>query len=92
MLQFNNNLVANTPIELVTNGVVPKSRASHQFDFSGATGSVQIELDAYTGYRLLTTIDLTKTDREPYVVLCEAKSFRVTPTVNTTIGYCTSII
>ena len=91
MLQYTGGLQANTPIELLAGGAVPRSRASHQFDFSGTSGTVQIELDAYTGYRLLTTIDLTETDREPYVVICEAKSFQITPSVNTTVGYCTSI-
>ena len=88
MLQFSETI--NSATTLLAGREVPKSRASHQFDFSGTTGNVTIELDAYTGYRLIETVDLTKADREPFVVVCEARAFRVTPSVSTTLAYCTT--
>ena len=90
MLQFTDVLTAATPKELFAGEDVPRSRASHQFDFSGTTGEVTIELDAHTGYRTVTTVYLSNTAREPFVVICEAKSFRLTSTVETTVAYCAS--
>ena len=88
MLQFSANISSATT--LLAGREVPKSRASHQFDFSGTTGIVNIELDAYTGYRLIETVDLSETDREPFVVVCEARAFRITPSVATNLAYCTT--
>ena len=46
--------------------LVPKGRHRHQLDFGGTTGTVQVEVDFGTGYRVITTVDLTIVSRVPF--------------------------
>ena len=70
-------LPATTPV--VVNG--SSANVRWQFDFTGSTGSVNIEADAGAGFRIYDTILLTDLNRLPYVLEGEFKQFRITATV-----------
>lgn len=82
------DLVANTPFEF---GLAAFNNR-YQFDFTGTTGSVNIEINAGSGYRIYETVDLTALTRLPYSIEIEAKSVKVTPTVNTKMTVCANRI
>lgn len=62
-------------------------RNRHQFDFSGTSGTVKLEIDFGTGFRVISDIDLTKTDRVPFVIEAAVRAFRITPDVVSTMAY-----
>jgi len=82
------DLAANVPFEF---GLAPFNNR-YQFDFTGTTGSVNIEIDAGGGYRIYETVDLTVTTRLPYSIEIEAKSVQVTPTDNIKMTVCANRI
>lgn len=67
--------------------VVPKGRGRHQLDFSGTTGSVDIDIDCGTGHRTVQTIDLTETTRMPFCFECAVEKIKITPTVVCNMAY-----
>ena len=67
--------------------LVPKGRHRHQLDFGGTTGTVDVEVDFGTGYRLITTVDLTEIDRVPFCVEADVEKFRLTPSASRDMAY-----
>lgn len=67
--------------------LVPRGRHRHQLDFGGTTGTVQIEIDFGTGYRVIVVVDLTKIDRVPFCVEADVEKFRLTPSASCTMAY-----
>lgn len=63
----------------------------YQFDFKNATntGTAAVELDFGAGLRLIETVDLTDTARDPFSIVGNIKSARVTPSQEMTMSvYC----
>ena len=67
--------------------LVPYGRHRHQLDFSGTSGTVQIEIDFGTGRRLIETVDLSDTSRLPFCIEADLEDFCLTPSVSTTLAY-----
>ena len=67
--------------------LVPKGRHRHQLDFGGTTGTVAVEVDFGTGYRLITTVDLTEIARVPFCIEADVEKFRLTPSASRDMAY-----
>ena len=74
-------------VTVLEHPLVPRGRHRHQLDFGGTTGTVQIEIDFGTGYRVITTKDLTVVDRLPFCIEADVEKFRLTPSEAINIAY-----
>ena len=72
---------------VIEHPLVPKGRHRHQLDFGGTTGTVQVEVDFGTGYRVITTVDLTIVSRVPFCVEADVEKFRLTPSASRDMAY-----
>lgn len=67
--------------------LVATGRQRHQIDCSGTTGTLQIEIDFGTGYRTVTTLDLTDLARVPFCIEASIEKIRLTPSAEVLIAY-----
>ena len=72
---------------VLSSGVVPLGRVRHQIDFSGTTGSVNIDIDWGNGFRRVETVDLSNSTRLPFCIEGAARDVRITPTIACTLAY-----
>ena len=86
---YNETISAATTLD--TTNFFFSEKGYYQFDFKNATdtGTAAIELDFGAGLRLIETVDLTDTARDPFSVVGNIKSARVTPSQEMTMSvYC----